>query len=444
MKTTVTIFKAVLAGLATSTLMLTTLHAAEIDWAKVRELKDKDFLTYVESLDLKGQQALDFWKRIPLSRANKQVQHLFRKESFAIYMTKYPRPEGRAESFTPGMGTKATGPISGQSLKLPFTDYHPLPEGPIGDPNKTYHIGYTIHGLVHPWLLNNADSALWEAQRHPNVELTVLDAEFDNQKQVDQIDAWVKDQVDGIMVWPMQEAPTGPSINRAHAAGIPTVTVDRQVGSQKVLAQVTGNFPANGAQQGIYLVHRLLQETGRVEGNILMIRKPLGSTADAMRTGHFLKVISYFPGLKIVDTKHNSSNRAQSKLQVAKALKQHADIDVIFCTGAEQSMGAVLAVDEVQRWNSRTEGRRIIILSNDDLFESLQAMRENKIGVTAPYTPLLGGLGLRVLLKNLAGEDVPKNVVTPDLPMITRERMNIFGIQTISIDDWIPYSYGRR
>lgn len=444
MKTIVKNFIVILAGLATSTLMLSSLHAAEIDWAKVRELQDKDFLTYVESLDLNGQQALDFWKRIPVSNANKQVQLLFRKESFAIYMTKYPRPEGRAESFIPGMGTEVTGPISGQSLKLPFTDYHPLPKGPIGDPNKTYHIGYSIHGLGHPWLLNNADSALWEAQRHPNVELTVLDAEFDNQKQIDQIDAWVKDQVDGIMVWPMQEAPTGPSINRAHAAGIPTVTVDRQVGSQQVLAQVTGNFPANGSQQGIYLVYRLLQETGRVEGNILMIRKPLGSTADAMRTGHFLKVISYFPGLKIVDSKHNSSNRAQSKLQVAEVLKQHSDIDVIFCTGAEQGMGAVLAVDEAQRWNSRAEGRRIIILSNDDLFESLQAMRENKIGVTAPYTPLLGGLGLRVLLKNLAGEAVPKNVVTPDLPMITRERMNIFGIQTISIDDWIPYSYGRR
>ena len=444
MKTIATIFKAILAGLATSTLMLSSLHAAQIDWTKVRELQGKDFLTYVESLDLNGQQALDFWKRIPISHANKQVQRLFRKESFAIYMTKYPRPEGRAESFTPGMGTEAIGPISGQSLKLPFTDYYPLPEGPIGDPNKTYRIGYTIHGLGHPWLLNNADSALWEARRHPNVELTVLDAEFDNQKQVDQLDAWVKDQVDGIIVWPMQEAPTGPPVNRAHAAGIPTVTVDRQVGSQKVLAQVTGNFPANGAQQGIYLVHRLLQETGKVEGNILMIRKPLGSTADAMRTGHFLKVISYFPGLKIIDSKHNSSNRAQSKQQVTEALEQHSEIDVIFCTGAEQGMGAVLAVDEAQRWNSRAEGRRIIVLSNDDLFEALQAMRENKIGVTAPYTPLLGGLGLRVLLKSLAGEAVPRNVVTPDLPMITRERMTIFGIQTISIDDWIPYSYGRK
>jgi ribose transport system substrate-binding protein len=433
-----------LAGLVGSALLLFPLHATSIDWGKVSRLQGKELLAYAEGLDLAGQQALDFWKRIPLSRANKQVSRLFRKDAFAIYMKKYPRSEGRAGSFTPGIGTEATGPISGQSLKLPFTDYYPLPEGPIGDPDKTYRIGYTIHGLDHPWLLNNADSAQWEAQRHPNVELSVLDPQFDNQKQVAQIDAWVEEKVDGIMVWPMQEAHTGAPVERARAAGIPTVTVDRQVGSHEVLAQITGNFPANGAQQGIYLVHRLLEETGKVEGGILMIRKPLGSTADAMRTGHFLKVISYFPGLEILDSKHNSSNRAQSKQQVADALEQFPIIDAIFCTGAEQAMGAVLAVDEAQRWNSRADGRRIIIVSNDDLFEALQAMRADKIGVTVPYTPLLGGLGLRVLLKSLAGESVPKNVLTPDLPMITRERMNIFGVQTIAIDDWIPYSYGRN
>jgi len=444
MKIKTLIFKVALTAILSTVLTLSPLQAASIDWRKVSRLHDKDFLAYVESLDLLGQQALDFWKRIPVSRANKQVNRLYRKEAFAIYVKKYPRIEGQAESFTPGMGTEATGPISGQALKLPFTGYHPLPEGPIGNPDKIYRIGYTIHGLGHPWLLNNADSAQWEAQRHSNVELIVQDPGFNNQEQVAQIDAWVKENVDGIMVWPMQEAHTGAPVDRAHAAGIPTVTVDRQVGSRQVLAQVTGNFPANGAQQGIYLVHRLLQETDNVKGKILLIRKPLGSTADAMRTGHFLKVISYFPGLEIVDSKHNSSNRAKSKEQVAEALQTHAEIDAIFCTGAEQAMGAVLAVDEAERWNSRAQGRRIIILSNDDLFEALQAMREDKIGVTAPYTPLLGALGLRVLLKSLAGESVPKNVVTPDLPMITREPINIFGVQTIGIDDWIPYSYGRH
>jgi ABC-type sugar transport system substrate-binding protein len=421
-----------------------TSQAAEIDWRKVSKLQGGGLLSYVESLGLENQAAINFWKKVPISRANKQVHKIFREEAFAIYMNKYPRPFGKVASFTAGTGIDVVGPISKQNLRLPFSDVHPLPEGPIGDPQKIYKIAYTIHGLSHPWLLNNADSALLEANRHPNVELAILDPKFDNDKQAAQIDELIKKKIDGILVWPMQEAPTGPPIDRAGNAGIPSVSVDRLVGSKKVRAQVTGNFPANGTQQALYLVHRLLKDTGEVKGNVLMIRKPLGSTADSMRTGHFLKVISYFPGIKILQSYHNSSSRADSQKQVKEALGKHADIDVIFCTGAEQGIGAVQAVDEDNRWLSRKNGQRIIILSNDDFAEALNAMKEDKIAVTAPYTPLLGGIGVRILLKILAGEAVPKNITTPDLPMITKNGETVLGIKTISIDEWMPYSYGRK
>jgi len=419
-------------------------RGAEIDWRKVSRLHGKELLQYVNSLQLSGQAALTFWKNVPISKANPQVNRIFRDEAFAIYMNKYPRPFGRTVDFSSGTGTDIVGPISKQKLRLPFTAVQALPSGPIGDPSRQYKIAYSIHGLSHPWLLNNADSAMWEAQRHSNVTLQVLDPEFDNAKQAKQIDGLIKDKIDGILIWPMQEAPTGPPVDRAVAAGIPTVSVDRLVGTRKVRSQITGNFPANGAQQGLYLVHRLIRETGRVEGTILMVRKPLGSTADSMRTGHFLKIISYFPGLKVLQSYHNSSSRAASRKQVTEALAKYPNFDAIFCTGAEQGMGAVLAVDDAKRWNSRKDGRRIIVLSNDDLAEALLAMKQDKIAVTAPYTPLLGGLGVRVLLKILAGEKIHKNVSTPDLPMITKNGETVFGIETISVDAWMPYAYGRK
>ena len=50
--------------------------AADIDWFKIKTLKDRAFLEYVETLDLKGEAALRFWKKIPLSRANPQVYKL--------------------------------------------------------------------------------------------------------------------------------------------------------------------------------------------------------------------------------------------------------------------------------------------------------------------------------------------------------------------------------
>ena len=418
--------------------------AVEIDWKRIKTLEGMAFLTYVESLDLHGQEALDFWKKIPVSKANKKVYMIFKKQAFAIYMNKYPRPRGKIAEFKVGMGTDIIGPMSKQKLKLPFTSYYPLGEGPIGDPQKTYRVGYTIHGFSHPWLLNNAESAIWEANRHSNVQLTVLDPEFNNDKQVQQIDAWIAEELDGIMVWPMQEAPIGPPVQRALAAGISCVSVDRMAGAKKINARITGNFPANGTQQGMYLIHKLLQENGKVEGNILMIRKPLGSTADSMRTGHFLKVISYFPGLKIVDSLHNPSNRQDSFKQVVDALEKHSGVDAIFCTGAEQGMGAVKAIDASGMWNSRDNHKRIIVLSNDDLMESLDAIQNDKMAMTAPYTPMLGALGMRVLLKIISSEKMAQDIITPDLAMITKNSENVFGIETISVKQWLPYAYGSK
>ena len=115
-----------------------SLSAKEVNWGKIRALKDMAFIQYVQSLDLKGQASIDFWKKIQISRANPQINQIFRKEAFAIYMNKSPRASRRVADFKVGMGTTIVGPKSGQKLKLPFTRYSPLPKGPIGDPNKIY------------------------------------------------------------------------------------------------------------------------------------------------------------------------------------------------------------------------------------------------------------------------------------------------------------------
>lgn len=416
---------------------------AGFDYSKVKDLSGQALLDYYKGLNLKGQAALDFWKNIPVSKANKGIYDLYQKEGFQPYVDSYPSaPHYSGYVYKGGPGKAIKGPMSKQDLALLFADYVPLPEGPIGDPKKTYRVGYTIHGFNHPWLLNNADTAVWEAARHSNVKLTVLDPEFDNAKQARHVDTWIAQGFDGILIWPMVEAPTGPPIERAVDKGIPSVSVDRMVGTQKVTARVTGNFPANGAQQGMYLVHRLMAEKGKVEGSILMIRKPLGGTADSQRTGHFLKVCSYFPGLKIAGSYHNPSSRPDSFQQVQDALMAHPKLDVIFCTGAEQGMGAVQAVDMAKRWDSREGGKRIIVLSNDDLREALNAIDEGKMAMAAPYTPLLGALGMRVLLKLVAGEKMPQDITTPDLPMITKKKENVLGVETVTVAEWMPHAYG--
>lgn len=63
--------------------------------------------------------------------------------------------------------------------------------------------------------------------------------------------------------------------------------------SEKISSEVLGNFYANGLQEGLYLKEVMK------EGNIVLNRKDLGSTADSIRTCAFLEAIGNVDGFNI-------------------------------------------------------------------------------------------------------------------------------------------------
>ncbi|RKZ78389.1 MAG: sugar ABC transporter substrate-binding protein [Candidatus Parabeggiatoa sp. nov. 1] len=414
----------------------------EVDWAYISTLSGSNFIEYFENqLKFEGDEAMAFWKEIPVSKANQQIYRIYRKQKFASFLEKHPsRFAANEYSFEFGKGKEIIGPKSKQPLNLPFPYILPLSVKAIGD----YKIGYTIHGFSHPWLLNNADSAIWEAEQHPNIELNVLDPDFNEKKQAEHIKQWVAEKYEGFMIWPRVEGgPAASVITEALTKGIKVVSIDRFTGVSGITHRIVADFPANGVQQGLYLIHKLLEEQGAVKGNIVMIRKPINSSADVYRTGHFLKIASYFPGLRIIAAYHNNSSREKSREQVLEVLNNWSgSIDIIFCTGSGQSMGAIDALNETGKWFARKGNRKIILLSNDDAKASMNAIKVGKQDMLAPYTPLLGGIGMRALLYAIVGKKQPRDIIIPYLPMVTQKPQKILGIQTLGVEQWMPYAYG--
>jgi len=416
-------------------------------YGELAKLKGNEALKFFESLPskgVKGPEVIQFFIDLPVSSANAQIAKLFEDEGFGFYLDKYPR--GAAYNnfqWEKGMGTEITGPFSKQPLKLPFTDYVPLKNGPVGDPNKTYRIGVTFHGFSHPWLINWADAAAWEAQRHPNVKAKVLDAEFDNAKMAAHFDTFIAEKMDGILVWPMVEAPTGPPAQRAMQAGIPVVSVDRMTGFEDVSSRITGNFPANGAQCGMYLVWKLAQEGTLNNAKMVMLRKPLGSTADSVRTGHFLKILSYFPGIQVLKSYHDTDNREEAFQNAQAALQAFPEMDIFYGTGDHETLAALEATKMANRMNSRAGGKKIIFVSIDDSKEALTNVKNGDFDVNTPYTPLISDIGMRTLLNIVTkSTQMPHEVITPNIPMVTQKGDEIFGLKTQTPDEWYVYTFG--
>lgn len=376
------------------------------------------------------------------SFANPEIKRLFKNQGFRWYLDAYPVKK-LSEDFVweLGMGREFIGPLSKLPIKAPFSDYLPLAQGPVLNANKTYRIGFAFHGKEHPWLISLADTAVHEASLHPNVKIEVKDAEFDDRKMGGFIDDWIARKFDAIVLWPVREAPMGPPVDRALDAGIPVVSLDRRTSSQHISSEILGNFYANGLQQGLFINH----VTGG-KGKIVLNRKALGSTADSMRTGAFLEVVGDGE-YKILSSFHTNSSRKLALESTRDALKEHGDIEIIFNTGGEEALGALDAVREAGRLNNAPGNKKIIFLANDDSKETVNEVRKGNIDVVVPYTPLLGGLGVRAALlhigfkEGLVKSKPGRQIITPNLPMITRESLVIEGIKTVTPDQW-PYAYG--
>ena len=394
----------------------------------------KDIHTNINDLISENQKGYKDFK-------NKDLGKFFKKDGFKDFLDVYPVTSltGGFE-WKPGMGREFIGPLSGLPIKAPFSDYIPLPDGPVLDSNKTYRIGFVYHWGFHPWLISLADTAVYEASLHSNVEIEVLDAEGDDNKMGQMIDDFIAKKMDAIVMWPAREAPMGPPVERAEAANIPVVSLDRRAAAPNISTEVLGNFYANGLQQGLFLNH-----VAGGEGNIIMNRKPLGSTADAMRSGAFMEAIGDY-NYVISESMHTNSSRKAAFEATQDALQAHDDVSVIFNTGGEEALGALDAVKEANRLNTAPGGKKIIILVNDDSKETVNEVRKGNMDVVVPYTPLLGGIGVRAALLHIGAKEglnakPPKQIITPNLPMITKEKMVISGITTITPDEW-PYAYG--
>lgn len=416
--------------------------------AEASQLSGIDAYNFFNSLEDKGltdDQIIQFFIDLPISQANQQVYDLYMNDALDIYAETAPQGIMYDDyTWKRGSGTDITGEFTGNDVKMAFTDYVPVEDGPIGDPNKTYKVGVVIIGMIDSWMANLYDSIAWEAARHENLELIWMDYGLDNDGCAQAIDTLIAQDVDAILLWPRSEAPTGPPAQRAIEAGIPVITVDRLCGYEDVTARVHGNFPANGAQAGMYLVWKLGQESGgqEIKGNIVLLRKAAGVTADTLRCGYFLKVISYFPDINILQSYYDNDDREQSLRNVQDALQAYDNIDAFFCEGLTQNPVAYEAIKSADRMNSRENGEKIILLTIDDTKETFAMLHNGDVEMNSPYPPLIGDIGLRVVEKILAGEEVPQDIALPNIPMVTLNGDKIFGLQTQAADEWDQYASG--
>lgn len=168
-----------------------------------------------------------------------------------------------------------------------------------------------------------------------DVDLRISSANDDVQMQTEQINKFVDEGVDLLIVAPGQVS-ISPAIDRAYEKGIPVIIFDRRTRSDKYTAYIGADNKEIGSSMGEYLAGVLTNG-----GRILELSGLSTSSPAIERNNGFDSVVQCRPGISIVE--HLSADwTEQGAFRTVDSLlsESHNEFDCVFAHNDRMAMGA--------------------------------------------------------------------------------------------------------
>ncbi|HWF37736.1 MAG TPA: substrate-binding domain-containing protein, partial [Candidatus Acidoferrales bacterium] len=134
----------------------------------------------------------------------------------------------------------------------------------------------------------------------PDVDLVIADAQQDDSKQVDQIEAFIRERPNLLIVAPNERTPLTAVMGRACDSKIPVICLERDIVQPNYTTYIKADNRKIGEMAGQFIVDRLKKKYGTPRGKIVEIRGLLGIEAEMDRYRGAHAVMSQFPGIKVV------------------------------------------------------------------------------------------------------------------------------------------------
>ncbi|MCF0189300.1 MAG: substrate-binding domain-containing protein [Bacteroidaceae bacterium] len=212
-----------------------------------------------------------------------------------------------------------------------------------------------------------------EAMFHPEIEVVIVSADDDSERQVEDIRRFAREGFDLIIAAPNEAEALTPVIGEVYEAGTPVIIFDRRINGKSYTAFVGADNLAIGANAAAY-AHSIKGGDCRV----IEICGLTGSTpAIARRDGFDTKAAEL--GMTIVGEGDGQWNRPVAAVVTDSLLRAHPEANVIFAHNDHMA----IAAGEVARHMHRHD---ILVIGVDAApTVGMQAVMDGKIDATFLY-----------------------------------------------------------
>lgn len=197
--------------------------------------------------------------------------------------------------------------------------------------------------------LNN--ELVMSTYQHDNVTLKFASANDNDRLQKQQIEQFIKERVNLLIVSPNQIHTISSVIDKAYDAGIPVILFDRKTDSKKYTAFIGADNYEAGYEIGHFIGQQL---DGK--GNIAEICGLQASSPAIERNRGFMDALKDFSGIKVIARKHGDWVKESGVMAMDSVLSQTKEpIQYVFAQNDRMALGALQSIKK-----HKVKGIRIV------------------------------------------------------------------------------------
>ena len=294
---------------------------------------------------------------------------------------------------------------------------------PNDEAGDTVTIGFSAPAADHGWMAGITEAARAAAEEYEDVDLQVAEGTNDVSAQISQVETFINDGVDAIVLLPFDGAAMTPVALQAMEAGIPVINVDREFNSPfAARATILGDNYGMGVSAGTYICEQVGDNPDAVVAEIAGIDS-LPLTQD--RSQGFEDALSEC-GLD-VDNRVAADFTVEGGEEAAANLLQAApQIDALWNHDDDQGVGVLAAIENAGR-------DEFIMVGGAGSANAMRAIEEGdsvlQATVIYPHTQAADGIKLARLvaqeksMSDLTSQGVPRRTVL-DAPVVTADNVD--------------------
>jgi inositol transport system substrate-binding protein len=261
------------------------------------------------------------------------------------------------------------------------------------------------------------------AKTQSGVTVQIEDAKDDVSKQLSQVQNFIANKVDAIIVNPVDTSATAAITQAAAEAGVPLVYVNREPSDVDKLGPKAAFVASNEKDSGTLEMQQICKLLGG-KGAILLISGQLSNQAAVQRTADVHDVISKAPcdGIKIIAEQTANWDRTQAQNLMTNWLSKGLNYDALISNNDEMAVGALQAMKA-----AGVDTKKAVVGGVDSTQDAIASMKAGDLKVTVFQDAAGQGKGaVDAALALAAGKSIDKKVYIP-FQLVTPANMDQFA-----------------